>query len=141
MVAVCFFAAWALKLGWIADYLSRPVLIGYIHGVAVVLVVSQLGKLFGLSISAHEPVPQIAEIAHEIEGTSGLTVAIGVVSLAVLLVLRMVSPRFPRPARGGDRRDRRLVDPTSPRTASRWSATSRPACRASPSRPRRSSTS
>ena len=34
LVAACFVAARLLRLGWIADYLSRPVLIGYIHGVA-----------------------------------------------------------------------------------------------------------
>src|SRR5262245_10008719 len=95
MVAVCFAAAWALKLGWIADYLSRPVLIGYIHGVAVVLVVSQLGKLFGLSIDADEPVSQLHEVADEIDGASGLTFLIGAAALAILLIMRRVSPRFP----------------------------------------------
>src|SRR4029450_5989014 len=45
-----FLAARLVRLGWIADYLSRPVLIGYIHGVAVVLIVGQLGKLLGLNI-------------------------------------------------------------------------------------------
>src|SRR5262245_63377798 len=39
LVAGCFAAAWALRLGWIADYFSRPVLVGYIHGVAVVLII------------------------------------------------------------------------------------------------------
>ena len=48
LVAACFLLARALGLGWIADYFSRPVLIGYLHGVAVVLVISQLGKLLGL---------------------------------------------------------------------------------------------
>ena len=38
MVGGCFLAARALRLGWLADYFSRPVLIGYLHGVAVVLV-------------------------------------------------------------------------------------------------------
>ena len=37
LVAACFALAWVLRLGWIADYFSRPVLVGYIHGVAVVL--------------------------------------------------------------------------------------------------------
>ena len=37
LVAACFALAWLLRLGWIADYFSRPVLVGYIHGVAVVL--------------------------------------------------------------------------------------------------------
>ena len=95
MVGALFAAAWALRLGWISDYLSRPVLIGYMHGVAVVLIVSQLGKLFGLSIDAQEPVDQLHEVASEIDGASGLTLAIGVTSLAILLVLRRFSRRFP----------------------------------------------
>src|SRR5512145_607305 len=41
LVAACFLIARVARLGWIADYLSRPVLIGYIHGVAVVLVIGQ----------------------------------------------------------------------------------------------------
>ena len=45
LVAACFALAWVLRLGWIADYFSRPVLVGYIHGVAVVLIIGQLGKL------------------------------------------------------------------------------------------------
>jgi hypothetical protein len=55
VVAVCFAAGWLLRLGWIADYFSRPVLIGYIHGVAVVLVIGQLGKLLGLSTTRRIP--------------------------------------------------------------------------------------
>ena len=38
LVGACFLLAWVVRLGWLADYFSRPVLIGYIHGVAVVLV-------------------------------------------------------------------------------------------------------
>ena len=55
-----------LRLGWIADYFSRPVLIGYIHGVAVILVIGQLGKVLGLSIGAREPLQQLREIGGEV---------------------------------------------------------------------------
>ena len=82
LVAACFVAAWILRLGWIADYFSRPVLIGYIHGVAVVLIIGQLGKLLGLSISAGDPLPQLWEVIQELGSVSGATVAIGAVSLA-----------------------------------------------------------
>ena len=47
LVGACFLLAWVVRLGWLADYFSRPVLIGYIHGVAIVLVCGQLGKLWG----------------------------------------------------------------------------------------------
>jgi SulP family sulfate permease len=97
LVAACFALAWLLRLGWIADYLSRPVLIGYIHGIAAVLVISQLGKVLGLDIEAMDPVPQIVELARELGDTSATTLAVGAGALLVLLPLRFVAPRFPAP--------------------------------------------
>jgi sulfate permease, SulP family len=95
LVAACFLAARLLELGWIADYFSRPVLVGYIHGVAIVLVVGQLGKLLGLSIDAREPLEQLAEVIEELDDVSGITLAVGVVALAALLVLRRFVPMLP----------------------------------------------
>jgi sulfate permease, SulP family len=95
LVAVCFVAAWILRLGWIADYFSRPVLIGYIHGVAVVLVIGQLGKLLGLSIDAKDPLPQLWEAITELGSVSAATVAVSVVSLAALFGLRLLMPKLP----------------------------------------------
>ena len=66
LVGACFLLARLLRLGWLADYFSRPVLIGYIHGVAVVLVIGQIGKLLGLSISARDPLDRLAENAREL---------------------------------------------------------------------------
>ena len=59
LVGAAYVVALLARLGWIADYLSRPVLIGYMNGVAVVMIVGQLGKLFGLSISAETPPGQV----------------------------------------------------------------------------------
>jgi SulP family sulfate permease len=95
LVGGCFLAARALRLGWLADYFSRPVLIGYLHGVAVVLVVSQLGKLFGLDIDARVPLRQLGEVVRELGETSGVTLAVGAAALAVLIPLRYVAGRFP----------------------------------------------
>lgn len=95
MVAACFLLARLLRLGWIADYFSRPVLVGYIHGVAVVLVVGQLGKLLGLSIDAQDPLAQLGEVVRELGDTSGDTLLVGALALATLLVLRVRAPRFP----------------------------------------------
>jgi high affinity sulfate transporter 1 len=95
MVGGCFLAARALRLGWLADYFSRPVLIGYLHGVAFVLVVSQLGKMLGLDIEASDPLRQLAEVVGDLGSTSLLTLAVGAAALAVLIPLRFVAPRFP----------------------------------------------
>lgn len=61
LVGGMFLVARVIRLGWLADYFSRAVLTGYIHGVAVVLIVGQLGKLFGLDIGAQDPLPQVVE--------------------------------------------------------------------------------
>ena len=95
LVGGVFLGARLARLGWIADYFSRPVLIGYLHGVAIVLIVGQLGKLFGLSISAETPPGKIIEFVKEISDISWITLAIGVVSLAVLLLTRWLSRKFP----------------------------------------------
>jgi sulfate permease, SulP family len=95
LVAACFALARVLRLGWIADYFSRPVLLGYIHGVAVVLVIGQLGKLLGLSIEARNPLPQLWEVVRELGSISGVTLALATVALAALLALRFVMPRVP----------------------------------------------
>jgi sulfate permease, SulP family len=95
LVAACFGLAWVLRLGWIADYFSRPVLVGYIHGVAVILVIGQLGKLLGLSIDARDPLPQLWEVVRELGSVSGTTIVLGAVALAILLVLGRVMPRLP----------------------------------------------
>jgi sulfate permease, SulP family len=95
LVGGCFLVARLLRLGWIADYFSRPVLIGYIHGVAVVLVVGQLGKLLGISVEARDPLEQLAEIARELGDTSGATLLVGGIALAALLALRIFVPLLP----------------------------------------------
>jgi SulP family sulfate permease len=95
LVGGCFLAARVLRLGWLADYFSRPVLIGYLHGVAVVLVVSQLGKVLGLDIDARDPLRQLGEIVGELGETSGVTLAVGAAALAILIPLRYVAGRFP----------------------------------------------
>ena len=84
-----------LRFGWISDYFSRAVLVGYLHGVAIVLIVGQLGKFFGMSIEAQDPLSQLREFFDEISTVDGLTAAVGVVSLGALLLLRWKAPRVP----------------------------------------------
>jgi high affinity sulfate transporter 1 len=97
LVAACFGAAYLLRLGWLADYLSRPVLVGYIHGVVVVLIAGQLGKLLGIDVAAGEPVPQLLEVLGEVGSTSLPTLAVGTITLLALLTLRRWVPRVPGP--------------------------------------------
>lgn len=90
-----YLVAFVARLGWIADYFSRAVLVGYIHGIVVILVVGQLEKLLGLSIDAEDPLPQLVEIAQELDQTSLVTLAVGVVSIVALVLLRRFVPAIP----------------------------------------------
>lgn len=95
MVGAAFLLARLARIGWIADYFSRSVLVGYIHGVAVVLIIGQMGKLLGVSLEAERPIPLLAEIVDKLPDLHTTTVAVGAVSLALLLGLRRLLPKFP----------------------------------------------
>jgi SulP family sulfate permease len=97
LVGGVFLLARIIRLGWIADYFSRAVLTGYIHGVAVVLIVAQLGKLFGLDIEAQDPLPQIIEFVREITEFSSPTIMLGAACLTALLLLPRFAPKIPWP--------------------------------------------
>jgi MFS superfamily sulfate permease-like transporter len=71
------------------------VLIGYLHGVAVVLVVGQLGKLLGVPVDATEPLAQLEQVARQLGEVSGVTIAVSAASLTVLLAVRHLWPRLP----------------------------------------------
>jgi SulP family sulfate permease len=97
MTGGIYLLARVIRLGWLADYFSRAVLVGYLHGVAVILVIGQLGKLFGLSIKATDPLPQIKEFVQELAHVHGLTVAVSAACFGVLVLLRWRWPRVPAP--------------------------------------------
>jgi SulP family sulfate permease len=95
MVGACYVVAWVGRVGWIADYFSRPVLVGYIHGVVVVLIVGQLGKMLGIDVSARDPIPQLAEVIANLTHVSGPTVEVSAVTLVILIALRLRVPQAP----------------------------------------------
>src|SRR5262249_33574066 len=71
------------------------VLLGYLHGVAVVLITGQLGKVLGLDITARTPIPQVIEAVRHLGDASLATVAVSAVCLAALLLLRRFARRLP----------------------------------------------
>ncbi|KRB45383.1 MULTISPECIES: SulP family inorganic anion transporter [unclassified Terrabacter] len=95
MVGVVFLAARLARLGWIADYFSQAVLVGYITGVAVVLILGQLGKLLGISSDAEGAIPETVDIVGHLGSANGATVLVGLVSLALLVVAGRISKRLP----------------------------------------------
>ena len=95
LVGVIALAAGLARLGFLADFVSKPILIGYITGVAIFMIVGQLGKLFGITIESEHFFQQIGELLTHLGQTSVLTLVVGVALLIFLLVLRRFAPKVP----------------------------------------------
>src|SRR4051794_34731116 len=94
-VGIVFVIARLARLGWIADYFSQSVLVGYITGVAILMILGQLGKLVGLSSPYDKTLRSTADIISKLGDANAWTVVIGVVSLVLLVLLRRLLPRAP----------------------------------------------
>src|ERR1051325_8409862 len=100
-VVLCFFAgllcimASFLRLGALADFLSKPILVGFLNGIALSIVLGQLGKLFGFTIEAGGIVPRMLAFIGKLGLTHGPTLAVGLTSFAVLVVASHLLPRVP----------------------------------------------
>ena len=95
LVGVVLIVAARLSAGALADLLSKPVLVGYLNGAALVLVGTQLHKLLGIPLSNDEFLPRVAEAAAGLGRAHGPTLALGLALVALLVVLRRVAPRVP----------------------------------------------
>lgn len=84
-----------LRLAMIADFLSKPVLVGYMTGAALILVSTQLDKVFGVKLDERDFFPLVAELVRKLPETHVPTFALGIGFLALLGVLRLVAPRVP----------------------------------------------
>jgi high affinity sulfate transporter 1 len=96
MGLVCI-AAGLARLGTVAELLSKPVRIGYINGLAIIVVVSQLPRLFGFSTKARGVVPELRAFARGVDAglVSWRSLVIGLACIAVILGLRHLRPRLP----------------------------------------------
>jgi SulP family sulfate permease len=83
------------KIGAVADFLSKPVLVGYMTGAALILMGSQLGKLFGVPLKTSDFFPRLAELAGKIQQTHPPTLAFGLILLIVLGLLRRFARKLP----------------------------------------------
>lgn len=95
LVAAIAAVARLLRLGFVASLLSKPVLVGYITGVGLVLLSSQLDEFTGVPIEAGEFFGRFGDFFANLDQVRWVTVAVGAASLAVMLVLRRTAPRLP----------------------------------------------
>ena len=87
----------AFRLGMIANFLSKPILTGYLNGLAVSIIVGQLGKFFGFDLSSREFFDMVYEFSSKIAQTNIYTISIGGGALLILMLLKKFYPRLPAP--------------------------------------------
>ncbi len=97
LVGAIMIAAGAAKLGFVADLLSKPTQIGYMNGLALTILVGQLPKLFGFSVSANGLIDEAHAFVHGLASGEaiGAAVAVGLLSLGLILALGRWRPRIP----------------------------------------------
>jgi len=95
-------AGWCLiarvaRLGIIADLLSQPLLVGYLAGGAVLMVVGQLGRVTRTNVEGETIVAQLRSFFEVVGGTHLPTLAVASGTLALLLLIILLRPRWPAP--------------------------------------------
>src|SRR3984957_4858963 len=84
-----------LRLGWIAEFLSAPIVTGFLSGVAVIIVIHQLPDFLGLPSAAGSNTHRVGFVFSHLAQVNGWTVAIGLGVLAVMFVSAHIDRRIP----------------------------------------------
>ena len=86
-----------LRLGFVADFLAKPILVGYLNGVAISIFLGQIGKVFGFPMQGRGIVPRVIELAQKLPQTHWRTFGVALATLAVIFASKRLSPRLPAP--------------------------------------------
>ena len=97
MVGLVLLAAWVLRLGFVANFISEPVLIGFKSGIGLVIVVDQLPKLLGLHIEKTGFFRDMLAILTHLPETSLVTLAVSAAIVVLIFGLEHFVPRVPAP--------------------------------------------
>ncbi len=95
MVGVVVIAVGVARMGWIADFLSFPVVTGFLAGVAITIIASQLSDILGLPPASGDALGKIVADLQNLGETSLATLAVALVVFAIIAVCERLGPRVP----------------------------------------------
>lgn len=95
LTAAILLLARLLRLGFIADFLSRTVLVGFLTGVGFQVGISVLSEMLGVPVDSRRPVVQLWEVLRQLPRAHLPTVVVSGTVLAFVLVLRRFAPKLP----------------------------------------------
>ncbi len=90
-------AAGIFRLGFLADFLAKPILVGYLNGVAISIFVGQVGKVVGFPMHSRGIIQMLIELGGKIHQIHLPTLAVGLTTLAVIMGSKRLWPRAPAP--------------------------------------------
>jgi SulP family sulfate permease len=97
LVGVVLILASFLRLGFIANFISEPVLVGFKAGIGIVIIVDQIPKLLGLHLSKGPFLPNLVSLFQALPATSILSLVIGLSVMATLIAIEYYKPTIPAP--------------------------------------------
>jgi len=97
LVGVMLLLARLLKLGFVANFISTPVLTGFKAGIGLVIVLDQLPKLLGVHIEKQGFFPDLLGVAQHLVDASPITVGVAAATFAVLIAMERLWPHSPAP--------------------------------------------
>ncbi|MGB0111616.1 MAG: SulP family inorganic anion transporter [Ilumatobacteraceae bacterium] len=92
---VLLLVAGALKLGWIVNFISRPVLHAFVAGLAISIIIGQLDGLFGVEVEGESALDKLVDTVRSLGDAHGLTVAVGLGAISALVLLERYAKRVP----------------------------------------------
>ncbi len=95
MVGAALLVAGLLRLGFLSQFLAKPVVTGFVVGLAITIVIGQLPKLVGVPGGGDNPFEEIASLVAQLPDANPWTLVVGVVALIILALLRRLTPRVP----------------------------------------------
>jgi high affinity sulfate transporter 1 len=93
---ICLMGYWA-RLGFLADLLSKPILVGYMAGVALIMISGQLDKISGIKIESETVLGEFQGFFHGFDHIHWLTFGMGIGVLTFLLLVQHYFPNAPAP--------------------------------------------
>jgi high affinity sulfate transporter 1 len=97
MVGIVLVLASALRLGFVSNFISEPVLVGFKAGIGLVIVIDQLPKILGLHFPKGGFLHNLQSIVQGLPESSVLTLVAGVLTIAALSIIEWLRPRWPAP--------------------------------------------
>jgi len=97
LVGAALVLASLLRLGFVADFISEPVLVGFRAGIGVVILVDQIPKVLGIHFARGTFVQNVLATVNNLPKTSFATLALGLMVMVSLLGIERVMPKMPAP--------------------------------------------